>query len=503
MSNTIFKTGATLVIATTAIGGSLTASADDAKKPNIVYIMADDLGWTDVGFNGAKFYESPNIDKMRAEGINFTNAYSSGPNCAPSRACLMTGMFTPRHHLYQPSGRSKGNKAWMKLAVPGSCDKGKDAFKCNNDTIDDKHTCIPEVLKKAGYITGRFGKWHLGQSDQGFDVVTSDGKPDNDKKHYGSITVADSLTNASLKFIETNKDKPFFLYLAHWDVHGPIRAKKDVVDKFKKKLEAENKQWKPGQPYNPTYAGMLEAVDKSVMRVRAKLEELGLSKNTMIVFTSDNGGKRSFNGSNDPLKSGKGALFEGGIRIPTCVVWPGKVKPGSETSIPISSVDYLPTFAAITGAPLPTDQPVDGESLVEIMKGEKTKRDKSIFWHYPLYLSGNAGDNVIPASGRTEPYWRAVPASCIRKGDWKLIHYFEDNSIKLYNIANDISEANDLSKSNAEKAQQLFAELKAWQKETKAPVPTELNPDFNPNGGNDKKAKGKKKGKKKKRKNKK
>jgi arylsulfatase A-like enzyme len=413
------------------------AAASEARKPNVIYIMADDLGWQDVGFAGAKFFETPHIDKLAAQSMVFKQAYTCGPNCSPTRACLMSGMYTPRHHIYQPGGASKGVSQYMKLLVPHRWRRNKELeqkarkqFKVTN-SLDPKITCVSEVLKTAGYTTARLGKWHLGQDVQGFDVSSSDGEGGPGGSFYGDIDVAEQLTDRSLKFIEQNKDGPFFLYLCHWDVHTPIRARKAVVEKYRTKLEelpeAQRKQ------FDPTYAAMIEAVDQSVGRIVKKVDELGIAKDTLIIFTSDNGGVAKYS-QLAPLRSCKGSLFEGGVRVPAAMRWTGTIQPGSTCDTPINSVDLLPTLAGLAGAKLPTDQPVDGVDISPLMHG-KTIKDRAIFWHYPMYLSG-PGHTIKLKDGSTYT-WRGVPASSIRRGDYKLIEYFEDNRVELYNIKED------------------------------------------------------------------
>lgn len=447
--------------------------ADVPKKPNIVFILADDLGWADTLAAPHPFYETPNIDRMQREGMTFTSAYTCGPNCAPTRASLMTGMYTPRHHLYTPGGLSKGELALMKLKVPSRKGGPKfEIFESLDNYILGHWTSIAEVLNPVGYTTACYGKWHLGQDTQGFDHFASDGKTGIDERHYGSITIADELADAGVEFIEQNRDGPFFLYLAHFDVHTPIRAKREVVARYQQKLM-------DGEKWNPTYAGMIEAVDKSVGRIRDKLRELKIDDDTLVIFSSDNGGLPMAT-RNAPLRGGKGSLFEGGIRIPTCVAWTGVIEPGSSCDTPIISVDFMPTIAELAGAELPSTQPVDGASIAPLLAGEPALADRAIFWHYPLYLSGGQGGKVLPVAETNVMYWRAVPASAIRRGDWKLIHYFEDNSVKLFNVTEDISERHDLSEQDPERAQELLTQLRRWQQATEAPIPTELNPKFDP-----------------------
>ncbi|WP_442510438.1 sulfatase [Novipirellula sp. SH528] len=463
-------------LAAVPIGNANAANSAPAQtRPNIVFVLADDLGWRDVGFQGAKFFETPNIDKLASDGIVFNQFYSGGPNCAPTRACIMTGMYTPRHKLYTPGGKSKGNRQFMRLLVPAKgASSGDMELESRNNSISAEHTTIPEVLKTSGYTSARIGKWHLGDDTQGFDLSTCDGKDGPGHKHYGSPTVAKTMTDAAVEFIENNRDEPFFLYVAHWDVHSPIRADKDVVAKYEDKLE----QWENtnGEKLNPTYAAMIEAVDTSVARIRKKLVELKLDNNTLFVFSSDNGGTGVT--TMKPLRGGKGALFEGGVRVATCAAWPGVIKPGSTSDVPITSVDLLPTFTDIAGATLPKNQPVDGESFVPLLSGgSKLKRD-SIFWHYPLYLQGTGDAIVKPIFGTNKGYWRGVPATVMRQGDYKLFYFYEDQSIELYNVKEDISEMVDLAEKQPERATAMKSELLAWVKETKAPTPSTLNPSF-------------------------
>jgi len=467
----------------------LTLQVAAAAKPNIVFVLADDLGWSDVGFNGAKFYQTPNLDALAKDGMIFKQCYSGGPNCMPTRACLMTGLYTPRHKHYTPGGLSKGVLSKMRLKVP-SRDAGKsyNTFVSLAAQLAPKFVCIPEVLKKAGYVSAKIGKWHLGDDEwQGFDVFSSNGDPNNhDGNHYGSTTVADTLTDGALDFIEANKKKSFFLYLSHWDVHTPIRAKKQIVEIYKKRLAEGDydREW------NTTYAAMIHAVDKSVGRVRNKLKKEGLYENTLFIFSSDNGGLPSVT-TNAPLLGGKGSLFEGGVRMPTCMTWPAKVKPGTVCETPVTSVDFLPTFAEIADVKLGKDHLCDGVSLLPLLESKEDHQlsDRSIFWFYPLYLSGGQGNKVLPVYGSDQMYWRAVPAVCMRKGDWKLIKYFEDNSVKLFNIANDIGEKNDLAKESPEKVAELTKLVDAWLKVTNAPIPTEKNPVFRSPGRSNKKSK--------------
>lgn len=448
------------------------------QKTNIVFIMADDLGWQDVGFMGCDFFETPNIDKLASQGMIFNNGYTSGPNCAPTRACLMSGAYTPGHKIYTPGGRSKGNPKYMRLLVPARHRKNKELekkaagqFEIKN-SLDPEFVCIPEVLKTAGYTTARLGKWHLGEDTQGFDISSANGKGGPGGKFYGNIDVAEHLTDRAIKFIEDNKEGPFFLYLCHWDVHTPIRARKKVVEKYKEKLNKIPLDKR--QNFDPTYAAMIEAVDTSVGRVVEKIDQLGLGEDTLIIFTSDNGGLYEYS-QLAPLRGCKGSLFEAGIRVPMCMRWAGKIKAGSSNDTPISSVDFLPTFASIAGAKLLATQPVDGIDVSPLLQG-KTVAERSVFWHYPLYLPGRGLIIDLPGGGTYS--WRGFPSTAMRRGDYKLIEFHEDNSIALYNLKDDPGEQKNLARTMPDMAKKLRDEMDKWQKETKAPIPTVLNPEY-------------------------
>ncbi len=448
-----------------------------AQPPNIVFIMADDLGWADVGYNGAGFYETPNIDALCKSGMEFSNSYPGGANCMPSRAMIMTGMYTTRTKMWQPGVVSKGHVPYMRLLVPNKQNRKGNGKVPAKGSLDPSVVSLAELLKQRGYKTVHLGKWHLGRDGQGFDQNNVDGRGaglKKDQRFYGNEDVAQWLTDAAVKYINESKDDPFFLYLNHYDVHVPINARKNVVAKYQKKLAS--KDW--SRDWNPVYAAMIEAVDTSVGRVWQALKDKGLSENTLIIFTSDNGG---FGGatSNAPLKGSKGGFNEGGIRVPTCMSWSGTITPGTVCDTPVTGVDYFPTFAELADAPLPdpNEQPLDGVSLVPLIHG-RTIPERPIYWHYPLYLSGRVA--VRPIFGTNRMYWRATPCSVVRKGDWKLMQFFETDSVELYNVNEDIGETTDLASSHSEKASELLTMLKKWQVDTDADIPTTLNPDFDP-----------------------
>jgi arylsulfatase A-like enzyme len=457
-----------------------TDNQKEKQTPNIVLIVADDLGWKDVGYNGAEFYETPHIDQLAADGMVFNRFYPGAANCAPSRATLLTGMYMPRHDVYIPQGLARGGEtSKMRFKVPT---QGEDStfntFHVNINHVEPEFESLAEMLKKAGYTSARIGKWHIGDDNQGFDWVSANGDPGfitnkngDEQRFYADVHVAEKMTNTALQFIQENQEQPFFLYLSHWEVHTPIKAREERTAYFeKKKAELEM------QDANPVYAAEIEQVDLSVGRVLKKLEELDLDENTLVIFTSDNGGV-SAQTSNLPLRAGKGTYYEGGIRVPFCIKYPGVTKAGSQTDIPVNGVDFIPTFAEIAHAELPQNQPVDGLSFLPILKNEPFEAERPVFFHFPLYIGGGNKDKVLPAFDGTPDYWRGVPSTTMISGDWKMIYYYEYESFELYNLKDDISEQNDLSKSNPEKANQLLGQMKAWVKEVDAPVPNVLNTD--------------------------
>jgi arylsulfatase A-like enzyme len=375
--------------------------ASGAERPNIVLILADDLGWQEPGFAGSDFNETPNLDRLAKQGMVFTQAYAAAGNCAPSRACLLSGQYTPRHGVYAVGNTSRGPAELMRL-VPIRNTSGLSA---------DEFT-LPKAMRSAGYATGMFGKWHLdgnqgSKPEQHFDVVKVSG-------HGWSKKVADdpkaifSITLAACEFIEANKDRPFFAYLPHYAIHSPLQSRAEVLARFKQKP--------PGKLHNnPNNAACLAELDEGVGQVMQKLADLGLEENTLVIFTSDNGGTAE---SQEPLRGKKGCYYEGGIREPMIVRWPGVVKPGSTCDVPVINVDFYATFAALAEAKLPSSRPLDGTDLTPLLTGGSKLDREAIFWHFPGYL-----DRPVPR-GR-DPVFRTRPVSVIRKGDWKLHLYHE------------------------------------------------------------------------------
>ncbi len=446
-----------------------------SRKPNIILVLADDLGWKDVGYQGTDFMETPNIDRLAGQGMVFTAGYAGAGNCAPSRACLLSGTYTPRHGVYAVGSTDRGPKKSQRLVpVP------------NKSGLAKKNITLADALKSAGYVTGIFGKWHLSGPDgaepgeQGFDVVfqSSGGwskhEPSNPKGIY-------SLTQAAGEFMEKNKNRPFFLYLPHYAIHVAQQARAATLERFKSK--------KPGaQHNNPLYAACTYDLDDGVGILLKKLADLGLEENTLVVFTSDNGGTQQ--SSQEPLRGNKGGYYEGGIREPFIVRWPGVTKPGSRCDVPVINVDLFPTFLSAAGVDAPAGKTLDGDSLVPLLKGEGALKRKSIFWHFPGYL-----DNPV-IRGReldVRTGFRTRPVSVIHKGDWKL-HLFleewqldggrakltENHAVELYNLKDDVGERNDLSNKNTAMRDELLDELLAWQKSVNAPLPVRPNPDYDP-----------------------
>jgi len=434
-------------------------------KPNIIFILADDLGYTDLGCYGSRYYETPNIDRLAAQGMRFTSGYTCGPNCVPTRAALMSGQYGPRTGMYTVGSIERFN--WRSRPL-----RPVD----NVERLPLDRITVAQALKSAGYATGMFGKWHLGAVDEfhpgrrGFDeAIVSEGR------HFDFNTnpptpypkgqyLADFLTDRSIDFIRRHKDGPFFLYLPHFAVHSPHEARADLEEKFRPKAPV-------GGHKNPTYAAMIYSVDQSVGRILAALDELNLAENTLVIFSSDNGGVGGYAREgirrggditdNAPLRGGKGMLYEGGIRVPFIFRWNGHIAAGTTCDQPILSVDLYPTLLQVAGAPAPANYPLDGESCLKLLTGDAMQMNReAVYWHFPGYLGAGEGT------------WRTTPAGAIRAGDWKLQEFFEDGRIKLYNLKDDIGERNDLAGRMPEKAMQLRQRLEAWRKAINAPMPT-------------------------------
>lgn len=475
-----FKPGIVLILAITIRFFSedpyLLAQENHATKqirPNVLFIFLDDFGWRDCGFMGSDYYETPHLDALAESGMVFTNAYSASANCAPARACLLSGQYTPRHEVYNVGTSRRGNPKFGKwMHVPGT------------DTLPKKIRTWAHQIQAAGYRTGTIGKWHLSDDPRpyGFDfnfAGTHGGSPPRGyypphpnapglKDAPADEYLTDRLTEEAISFIDRNRERPWFLYLTHFAVHTPLQGKPDLVAKYDAKE-------KGALHSHAVMAAMIESVDSGVGRIVNKLEESGLKENTVIFFSSDNGGYGPAT-SMHPLKGYKGTYYEGGIREPMFVSWPGVITAGSRSEEPVINVDFYPTFCEIVGAELPSDQACDGENLLPILLQKKnTLDDRALFWHFPAYLQ-----SYQRIDGQRDLLYRSRPCSIIRHGRWKLHQYFEDGAIELYDLETDIGESRNLATVNPEKARELLAELTRWQKDIKAPIPNQRNPRYDP-----------------------
>lgn len=462
-----------MILILTALSIVSQAAQPKHSRPNLLFIYLDDFGWKDTGYMGSDFFETPHLDKLAGEGMVFTNAYSCASNCAPARACLLSGQYTPRHQIFNVGTGPRGNAKYRRLLhVPGV------------STLDPKIKTWAHALQEAGYRTATMGKWHLSEDPipYGFHVniggTHSGGPPRGYYPPHGKVPgladappgeyVTDRLSQEAITFIRTNQDRPWMLYLTHFAVHSPFHAKKELVSKYEAKPSGQLHK-------DVTMATMIQAVDDGVGKIRATLDELDLTDNTIIVFFSDNGGVAKVTDM-APLRGYKGTYYEGGIREPFFVKWPGVVKPGSICDEPIISVDLYPTFCDMAGAEFPKNQPKDGISLVPLLKGQiDALPERALFWHFPAYLQVGAGIEGVESR---DPLFRTRPCSIIRLGDWKLHQYFEDGGLELYNLKTDVGEANNLAQTHPQKRQALLERLIQWREQVGAPIPTEPNPVF-------------------------
>ncbi|MGB0578374.1 MAG: sulfatase [Limisphaerales bacterium] len=489
--------------------GALVLQAQ-ARRPNIVFFLVDDLGQRDVGCYGSSFYDTPAIDQLAKEGVLFDNAYSTCHVCSPSRASILTGKYPARTDLTE----------WLRGRPERDYEKLHSAEKLM--ALPDEEITLAETLKKHGYSTANYGKAHLSKDPKtyGFDeAITgwvrsyhhpfspqySKTLPSKEGDYY-----TDKLTDAALDFIERNKDRPFFVHMEHFAVHDPIQGRKDLVQKYQKRLTAMPKQdgpdyiletnpdgpaisseelqalakndnqqthqdkrvwWVKQKQDNVEFAGMVEATDESLRRIRAKLKDLGLERNTIVIFTADNGGMAASNqyrginhprttldsrfaSSNLPLRGAKGWNYEGGIRVPLIVHWPDVTRPNTKSHAIVTGTDYYPTLLQMIGLPVLPKQHVDGKSFVSALKG-KTHDRGAIYWHFPHYSN----------------HGYQSPGGAIRLGRYKLLDYFENGSVQLFDLENDIGERNDLAKSKPDITRKLRRMLQDWRREVDAKMP--------------------------------
>ncbi len=464
-----------------AIGSSvplMVNAADATRKPNIVFVLADDLGWADVGYNGNRCIKTPNIDQLASGGIVFNRFYPSAANCAPSRASLLTGLYSPRHHVYLPQGMARGDVSLRRWVVPTyNLPETHHLFPVSINNLAPEFESLAEMLARGGYVSARFGKWHIGDDNQGFDYSSSDGTPGfianiggAEERFYSDTLVAQRLTDAALEFIGKHKDDPFFLFLSHWEVHSPLAAREEAISRFSSQFTETD-----CAGVDPVYAAETEQVDLSLGRIMAALDSLGIADNTLLIFTSDNGGSLKYT-TNLPLRGGKGGFYEGGIRVPFVAKWPAVIQAGTATNWPANGVDLMPTFADMAGVSLPTVQPVDGVSLLPVLRNPSEQPDRSTFFHFPLYLGGEEGVNrELPAYESGVAMWRAVPSTTIIRGDWKMILFYEYDRYELYNLSEDISEENNLAGQFPEIEKGLLEEIREWVIAVDAPIPNVPN----------------------------
>jgi arylsulfatase A-like enzyme len=467
----MIRTLSTLFSASLCLCGSF-SSLRAAEKPNVVLVVIDDLGQRDLGCYGSTFYKTPNIDKMAKDGLRFTDFYAACPVCSPTRVSILTGRYPQRVNVTD----------W----IPGRKDMPDQRLKQPKirNELPLEEVTISQALKERGYVTAIMGKWHLGgkgfePTKFGFDVNVGGDETGTPRSYFAPFAnktgqmpglekaeegeyLTDRLAAEAEKFIEANRDKPFFLYLPHYAVHTPLRAKQAIIDKYKVTPKA-------GSQSNPVYAAMVESMDEAVGRVLKKLDDLKLSENTLVIFTSDNGGLATTEGGptgatfNAPLREGKGFLYEGGVRVACVMKWPGHIKPGTVTGEVACSIDFFDTILEATEAKAESKR--DGVSLLPVFNGEKLT-PREIYWHYPHYA--NQGSR---------------PGGAVRFKEFKLIEYYEDGRRELFDVKKDPSESRNLIDDGPATAKALAEALAGWRKEVGAKMPTP-NPDYKPNPPN-------------------
>ncbi len=457
------------------------------SQPNFIFILIDDLGWADLSCYGSEFYETPNLDRLATEGMRFTDAYAACPVCSPTRASILTGKYPATVGITNFIG---GDAQGKLLCAPY----------LQELPLEEK--TVASTLRDAGYRTYHVGKWHLGKDpycpqNHGYDVTLAGGPQGMPTQGYFSPYslpgiedgpegefLTDRLTDEAIRLVQESGDQPFFLNLPYYSVHIPIQAPAEWVEKFRRKAEElgldKQEALIEGEPFpcehkrhlrivrrimqsDPTYAGMVGNLDWNIGRLLAALDACGKAEDTVVIFTSDNGGCSTAEGSptcNAPLNEGKGWMYEGGTREPLIVRWPGVVEPGSTCHAPMTSPDFYPTLLEAAGLPLMPEQHCDGVSLMPLLRGGDSLDREAIFWHYPHY--SNQG---------------TTPGSSVRRGDWKLIEYFEDGRVELYNLREDISEERDLANDKPALAKELQAMLAEWRESVEAKIP-EANPNW-------------------------
>ncbi len=475
--------GATAAAWTTGLGASkLFGQGGTEKRPNFVFVLVDDLGWTDLGCYGSTFYETPNANRLAREGMRFTNAYAACPVCSPTRASIMTGKYPARLHMTDYFGARTRHRSEALDTEQASAARAvsRPASTRRNDVARDVQARRVRDVLRGQVAPGPGG---ILAEDQGFDVNKGGierGGPYGGKKYfspYGNPRLSDGpdgehlpdrLATETCKFIEGHREGPFLAYLSFYSVHVPLMSRADLKAKYEAKaktVEHEGPDWgEEGDRKvrlvqdHAVYGGMVEAMDQAVGKVLDTLDRLKLTENTVVFFMSDNGGLSTSEGhptSNLPLRAGKGWLYEGGIREPMIVRWPGRIDAGSVCDEPVISTDFYPTMLEMAGLPAVPQQHLDGQSMVPLLRGQGSTKDRAFYWHYPHY--GNQGGS---------------PGGAVRLGDYKLIEFYEDHHIELYNLRDDLGEQHDLSAANPEKAAQLRRMLHEWRDSIGAAMPT-------------------------------
>jgi arylsulfatase A len=444
---------------------SVSAAVSAERPPNVILILIDDMGFTDLSCYGSKFYESPNIDRLAASGMRLTHAYSACTVCSPTRAAVMTGKYPARLHI--TDWIAGHQRPYAKLKIPAW-----------QQFLPHEEVTIAETLRAGGYATCHIGKWHLGvehygPKTQGFDVNiagTHAGSPptyffpyqNNNaslpglEKGQAGEYLTDRLAEEAIAFVTASREKPFFLYLPFYAVHTPLMAKPEKIEKYRAKSRPENPQ------HHATYAAMVESLDEGIGRLMDKLDELKLRENTIVVFTSDNGGlKLNQVTSNDPARDGKGSAYEGGVRVPFIVSYPPKIRAGATSDFAAMSIDLFPTLVELCGVEIKQSKPAwDGVSIAPMLTGKGRVARDTLYWHYPHYHPGGA-----------------TPYGAVRSGDWRLVEFYEDSRIELYNLRDDVGETKDLAASQTAKRDELLATLRKWRGEVGAQMPA-ANPSF-------------------------
>lgn len=454
-----------------SLGAAQAADEKPVGKPNVILVVIDDLGWADLGCYGSTFHKTPNLDRMAADGARFTQFYAACPVCSPTRASIMTGKWPARLHLtdWLPG---RGDRPDQKLARP--------AFQ---QALPLDEVTLAEVFHDAGYATAHIGKWHLGgagfePTKQGFDLNIAGDQAGSPASYFAPYRrqgrvmpgleeapegeyLTDRLTDETLRFIERNRERPFFVYLPHFTVHIPLQAKPEWIAKHPAATPFR------GAQNSPVYAAMIDSLDESIGRMFARLAEWKLDERTIVLFTSDNGGLATLEGphtpatSNAPLREGKGFLYEGGVRVPMLAKWPGKIRPGTVNDTPAASIDLFPTLVELCG--LKSEARPDGVSLAPLLTGAGPVAREALYWHYPHYA--NQGGK---------------PGGAIRSEQYKLIEYYENGRRELFDVSKDPRETQNLADKSPEVVERLAKKLDDWRRDVGAQMPTP-NPNYVPN----------------------